>query len=380
MRNRTIDIFRGISISVMLFIHIQRNWLILDEWWFVGLSYLVALPFEVNGFLFVVGMSFGYSWKKDQIELISRKDRYLKSLSRTFILFAFSMAYNVIAVFLHDYGWSNLWFWYILQSIWVSRLLGLIVADWSPKLKKLILIIGLGTDYFIWNGLEQIRVNSWIFDSIYYILFNPIGQDSIVFYFGFFLLGTLIGEEFYQFSDKSPEFIKPKIRKWIIGGIILMILGILIGWPLSSQEIGWHLIEFLNTSPNIKISTLPLIFIIQSPAWAYFTAGAEIIIVIFLFWIIDVHNPSRSSTKNHLLEIFGKYSLSIYFLHYLLFILPIQVELGLLLIIEIFTFGVIYLIVIGINKYTHSRLSFEYLVDKLAKTLFQLLRFKQSSD
>ena len=126
MRVKTFDILRGISILSMLITHGFLYWLDPKDAYILVIYHFISNTFLVNGFVFASGLGFGYSWNHQMKKGALKKEIYLRSLIKTFIILILSFIYNIVAVLVNDYGWNNIWYWYVLQTIAFSRLFALI--------------------------------------------------------------------------------------------------------------------------------------------------------------------------------------------------------------------------------------------------------------
>ena len=337
-RVRTFDILRGIAIFLMLITHGLLYWLDLDSYWLLTLFRLISNTFLVNGFVFVSGLCFGYSWNYQIENGVPFKKIYLRSLKRTFLLFILSFIYNFIAIFVNEYGFTNIWYWYILQTISFSRLLGLILINIRKVIRFIIALIWIFFTPFV---IKWSQNN----DLFYFLLFNPINADSIMIFFPFFIFGTLFGDLISNLTTKSNEIIATETKKWLKMAmrlaIFLLIMGIFIGiMQPTNSELGTYYIANLNKNSNWKFQTLPLFLIRGSYVWCIYSLGWEILIFIAVFYFCDFKNKiiqERSERENskgkeqqgnkknlNILELFGQYSLSIYLAQYLFFIVKIK--------------------------------------------------------
>jgi len=127
MRVKTFDVLRGISILLMLITHGFLYWLDPKDAYILIIYRFISNTFLVNGFIFVSGLGFGSSWNHQIENGTLKKEIYRRSLVRTLLILILSIVYNIIAVLINSYSWNNIWYWYILQTIVFSRLIGLVL-------------------------------------------------------------------------------------------------------------------------------------------------------------------------------------------------------------------------------------------------------------
>jgi len=366
MRVKTFDILRGISILLMLITHGFLYWLDPKDAYILIIYRFISNTFLVNGFIFVSGLGFGFSWNHQIKNGTLKKDIYLRSLIRTFIILILSFMYNIMAVLINDYGWNNIWYWYILQTIAFSRLIGLVLIK-IPKRTRFIfsLFLVLITPVLL-NGLQMTKDLNNIANIVYFILFNKLDANSILIFLPFFLIGTIFGQEIFELSEDS---INNKLKKWLILGFIMLLVGLIIGsLQYVDTELGTIYIQKLNRNPNWNIETLPLHLIRGSYAWCIYSIGWEILILVIVFYIVDVKRKNKDlMEKSNILELFGKYSLSIYLCHYLFFIIHLELSPIFIWIPIVLLILTVWLAVYFLNRCEDGTYSIEYLISFIVK-------------
>ncbi|QEE15176.1 acyltransferase family protein [Promethearchaeum syntrophicum] len=361
MRIKTFDILRGISILFMLITHGLLYWLDPQDAYILIIYRFISNTFLVNGFIFVSGLGFGFSWNHQLEKGTSKKEIYRRSLIRTLIILILSLFYNIIAVFINDYGWNNLWYWYILQTIAFSRLLGLLLIKIPKRTRFLFLLFLILFTPLLLNGLLMTRDSNTAANIIYFILFNQINANSIMIFLPFFLIGTIFGQDIFEFSEDT---INIKLKKWFILGFLMLLSGIIIGClQYSDSELGTYYIQKLNRNPNWMVQELPLFLIRGSYVWCLYSIGWEIIILVFVFYIVENKRKKKVlEEKPHMLVLFGKYSLSIYLSHYLFFIIQLECSPVLIWFPIILLILTIWLVIYFLNRYENGTYSIEYLI------------------
>ncbi|MBD3353601.1 MAG: DUF1624 domain-containing protein [Candidatus Lokiarchaeota archaeon] len=408
-RIQTFDLIRSIAIILMILAHVLDQWLVTESQWIAAILYLILSPMGVPGFMFCAGLGFGFSWQKNESKGYSRRRNTLYSLSRSIIILGIAIGYNLVGVIVHNRAFYDIWFWYILQTIAISRIIGLIFTQLSVKGKLIsALLIIIVTHFLLFWMLDYMDTSSLI--NFFYILcFNSIDADSILFFLPFFITGMVFGEIIYEFYIGK---IKIDLKKWAIFGLIIMLIGIFTGLNPASYYYGWNrFLDQLSLHPALDIKTLPLFLSRNSYAWILYSLGGEIMLLAGMFYKIDlklienqlknkleeglkdrrkkdttevsgslVKKPTSSSNEKLLKnnndiqrtlaykifirspQLFGKYSLSIYLIHYLAYLLPFEFTHKLILIAFLIFCLAIWLCIFIIDKYAKGRISVEFLI------------------
>ncbi len=382
-----IDLLRGISIFLMILAHIETYWLEWDSFWSIGIKFLIIQIMGTSNFTFVAGISFAFSYQKILEKSTSRDLTIKKSLSRTIIMIILSFTFNCLQALIGEVEFSGLWTWNILQCIAICRLFGILIILVSKYFRFLIAIIWVFlTEIVISWMLPRYEVESFA-RIIFLVFFNPLHGDGFLIFFPFFIFGTLIGEFIQKNTKKSKisannkdltKYNSKSLWKWFLIGFGFFIIGIIIGLkPANSERDYYGAIEWLNTHPNIEISTLPFFIMPNSYAWVFYCAGWQIMFAIVSFYIIDLkgHYPKPSNLFN----IYGKYSLSIYIGHYLLLYIPFFINSNFSLnYINIWFYfigfeAIIWLIFYFLDKKQNKNISLEFVIRSFSKKLNSFL-------
>ena len=392
-RVMTIDLLRGIAIFLMLMAHVDTYWLEPESLWVIGIKFSILQIMGSSNFTFVAGIGFAFSFQNNLKKSKSRALTIKKSLSHTIVLIIVSFVFNGLQVLISGFGLSGLWAWNILQCIAFCRLFGILIIL-VPKYYRFVIA-------FIWIFLTEIII-SWMLPSyqvesfqkiVFLVFFKPLHGDGILIFFPFFIFGTLIGEFIQNFTSNDKISVNKKnlpkknsrtLEKWFLIGLGMFIFGLIIGLkPAGAERDYYRLIEWINTHPNIDISTLPFFIMPNSYAWVFYCAGWQIMFAIVSFFIIDLqgHYPKPSNIFN----IFGKYSLSIYFGHYLLLYIPFFINPNFSLNhinIWFYLFGfeaIIWLIFYFLDKIQDNNFSLEFVIAVLSRKLNSFLNSKSKN-
>ena len=389
----TIDLLRGISIFLMLMAHLETYWLKTESFWLIGIKFLVVQIMGTSNFTFVAGIGFALSFQNSLKKSTSHSLSIKKSLSHTIILIIFSFIYNGLQVLIGGLGLSGFWAWNILQCIAFCRLFGILIIL-VPKYFRFLIAI-------IWIFLTEFII-SWMLPSyqiepfariVFLIFFNPLYGDGILIFFPFFIFGTLIGEFIHYNINKDKISVNNKdlskknsrtLKKWFLIGLGMFAFGLIIGFkPAGAERDYYELLKWISTHPNIDISTLPFFIMPNSYAWVFYCAGWQIMFAIVTFYIIDLNDHYPKSSN--IFYIFGKYSLTIYFGHYLGLYIPFFINPNFSLNhINIWFYfigfeAVFWLIFYYLDKKQYNYISLEYVILIFSKKLNSFLNRKSEN-
>lgn len=363
IRIQSIDYIRGFAIILMIMAHVMDNWLEPSSMWVAGVFYLIVSPVGIPSFMFAAGLSFGFTWAQKSKSGLDFTLNSIYAFARTCIILGLAISFNILGVIVHKYGFENIWLWYILLTMSISRLIGPYFMKLS-KLKRIItaVIIVFFTHFYLMYLLD-VKDESNIANVIYFISFNTINTDSIFFFFPIFLIGTVFGEFLTDFQNKMD--IGKELKNWIFFAISLILAGIILGWNQSNYFYGWEkVVLFLDSHPDWNIFTLPLFLCRNSFAWVLFGNGLVILMMVFLFYFLDYKNKNKKPNiffKMFFIypQIFGKYSLTIYFVHYIGHISPWDFSYQTILMAFLVFAFLIWLLMFLIDKYLNGKLSVE---------------------
>jgi hypothetical protein len=198
-------------------------------------------PIAATGFMFISGFSAILSYKRkvtnieDSNGLIMRKVKNIY-LMRASLLLIVALLYNTAIAFgTNDPIW--IWAWFVLQTIAVSLLLGWLFLNTSKTFRILVGIVILIGNQFLSPFLRSYEGQTNIYGLLFYILFHPIEQFTILSYFSIFLLGTVVGDSFFEVNKISDQEERKRaiknvfITPLLLIGIILVSFGFIFRFP-----------------------------------------------------------------------------------------------------------------------------------------------------
>lgn len=354
-RIKSIDVFRGLSMQYMVVGHLINWWIINSQFW-VFMAVLNIFDFlGPSAFLFVSGMSITLSLRirlhKADIDPNYTEKTVLKEhYYRTLLILALAFGYNTIT-FIWVWGAWGIWSWFILQTIAFSYLVGYPLIKLKKSYRIVLSFLILFITYPIFAVLEGYASTKEGLGILYHFLFHPWDQDSWLPFFAYFVLGTVIGEEFYEIYSIDDEEARKKqikerlVRNLLVLGVILILAGILIA---------------------IFVFNDPILFSIRKEfPWSIYVYGCALVIIAFFTYI---HEFKLSPDWKHpFLFYMSFYSLTIYLAHNLvaflfweqLDVVTVWLPIGLFIIIHWYVYKRIY------NKFG-SKASLKNAISKIA--------------
>ncbi len=303
-RIKSIDIFRGLCMTWMILGHLFDWWLKPEQRWIRSVMANIIEPIGASGFLFISGISVALSYRKRLNKVKTSEDynyRMLRNsyLIRALFIFILAIIYNSsIAIRLNSP--SMIWSWYILLTIAISLFLTWPLLKIPKVFRILIGLLIIISSQFIFSLLLPHEGKSSINGFFFLVLFNRFDQDPILYFFPFFLIGTVIGDmifdTFYLNNEvnKRKTYIKQFWGPIIASGILLVIIGVLFEFP-----------RFL---------------IRKSFSWIIYSLGIDICLFSILL-LFEEFKMTKVEKSYRLLFYYSYYSLTIYLAHNLLYFL-----------------------------------------------------------
>ncbi|NVM17768.1 MAG: DUF1624 domain-containing protein [Candidatus Lokiarchaeota archaeon] len=302
-RIKSIDILRGLCIFYMTFGHLVSWWISQADFWLYELIWNYGAPIGGGGFLLVSGMSASMSYKRNKLKAQNSevfkmsKARNIYML-RTMIIFLISTLWNIMGTLFM--GLSGVWLWFVLQTISISLFMAWPFLKTSRIFRIFICFVFWISNEFILYWLTPYSNEQNILGYLFYFLYNSPDQNVILGYFPFLLLGTVLGDVFFELNNledlkEKHAFVKRKVLiPSGIYGSLLITFGLLYKFP-----------DFSN-----KTTFSSHMFII----------GIELILLAFLVYFKDfrVSNPQK---RFKFFEIYSFYSFTIFLSHHLLYFL-----------------------------------------------------------
>ncbi|MCP4760315.1 MAG: hypothetical protein GY870_00945, partial [archaeon] len=166
------------------------------------------------------------------------------------------------------------------------------------------------------------------FGFLYFLIFNPMNGEPFLPWIIIPFAVAGVGENLSKMvkdgsKDKYIEF----NRKVFKEGLILISVGIILGFRYTTDDLGWGLIDGFNNSINILFTdivgissqgnlSVPEFLIHSTTANMFYNLGVGYLLLALCFYICEIKGHKGKIVK--FLSFYGKVSLSIYILHILL--------------------------------------------------------------
>ncbi|TXT54997.1 MAG: conserved membrane protein of unknown function [Promethearchaeota archaeon] len=255
-RFKSVDFFRGLSITYMIIGH-------LIEWWIteqdIFVFHMLRILFEFLGsgaFLLISGMSTIFSYRK-RTNQYSEKDLLDKSFLkkeyflRALLLLGVGLGYNIFVVVAFG-EIKDLWTWFILITISFSLIITWPLLNTSKTVRISIGISVWILNYFLLSFLRPFDGQSNLYGVLFYILYHNLELDPLLQFFPFFIIGTVLGDllvdiyedEHIESKEKRLKALKKDfLIPCMFFGCVSVLIGILLEFPsfLSHRTAPWIL-------------------------------------------------------------------------------------------------------------------------------------------
>ena len=215
-----------------------------------------------------------------------------------------------ILVFL---GFSQLISYYIFKLVrWARFVTGLIIIFFTPGLRELL---------FIGKDLNP------IIDIIYFVIISPSPNFSLLPYASIAIFSTVFGEFIYESiqldSTTANLHSTNSIRKY---GMVLLICGLLlpfidIGFIITAENFDPLMYPFIDAVPILKafpttfISGIPAFLYAGTPSNIFVSMGVALLLIGRIYYRKDIIHKNR--LKLSILSLFGKNSITLFFLQFI---------------------------------------------------------------
>ena len=360
-RIKSIDTIRGFCIFLMVLGHMLSWWVRPEDFWITLLLHSILGDIAAGGFLFVSGLSAVIAFKSrlskaESSEDISMEQVNNEYLIRALLILVIAVLFN-IATAIVAFNPLYIWRWFIPLTIAISLFLGFFFLKTSKLFRILLALIFWSIHYVILSFLSPYQGQINIFGLLYHALYYDIGLHPILCYFGFFLIGTVVGDVLLEMSlknDKKERRAVLKSKFWVpalIIGPILILGGILFFFP-----------NFLNHG-NILSMIYSLGVLLTS---------FSILLILEEFEVIGVKKSYR------FFYFYSFYSLTIYFSHYIIYFLFLdQLNIVTIWIAVIGTYSVLTLLIRFIHKKYRERASIKGQIARLTIIIVNKIQNKK---
>ena len=298
MRIKTLDIYRGLIMLGMVWVHLRTWWLRKEDAWFIAISRLLIDRIFGPAFIWISGISIMIWYRNASINAkelenynarIMKKEYYFRAL----ILLVIAFIYNLIVAFgVYDFTW--IWAWFILFALAFSMLLSYPFFRTSKLFRLIYVFIIIILNQIIVTILWPYEGQLNIYGVLFHIFYNPLFLYPILISYAFYLLGTVFGDllfEVFQIEDIAKRRLalrnKFLIPSFIICPILFTLGAIFIG------ELFWIDYPF---------------------AWVPFSLSL-IVFVMSIFLIFEVYGYFDTKKSYKFSYYYSYYSLTVYLGH-----------------------------------------------------------------
>ena len=240
-RIKTVDTIRGLCILLMILGHLIDWWIRIEDRWLINILFAFLAPIAASGFMFISGFSAILSYKSkvtnidDSNGLTMRRVKNIY-LIRALLLLIVALLYNIVIAFgINDLTW--IWSWNVLQTVAISLLLAWPLLKTSKIFRIVLGIVLLVADQCILILLTSYMGQPNMYGVFYHILFNPLDQYIILSFFSVFLIGTVVGDLFFEVNKISDQDERKHAIKYVfitpllLIGIISVFFGFIFRFP-----------------------------------------------------------------------------------------------------------------------------------------------------
>jgi hypothetical protein len=147
-----------------------------------------------------------------------------------------------------------------------------------------------------------------------------------------------------------------------------LIFGISLGWQRVDWDYGYNILYYLNTHPTFHVDGIPLFLITNAYPFILYCSGIHILLTIGTYELVDKY---QKICRVGMFEMYGKYSLTIYFIQYLFFLIPIQFPSFLIWVGLLIVGGSLYLLVFLIDRFSWGVYSLEQVMQVTADFVYK---------
>jgi len=300
-------------------------------------------------------------------------------LIQGFFLISLGIVFNLITNSSSHFP-QNLWGWNILVLLGFSQFISYYIfklVRWARFAVGLsIIFFTPGIREFLFIGKDH----NPILNIIYFIVVSPIPTFSLLPYASISVFSTVFGEFIYESitldSDTANLHSTNSILKY---GMFLLICGLLlpffdVGFVITGENFDSLMYPFIDAIPILKaypttfISGILTILYAGTPSYLFISMGVALLIIGRKYYRKDI--LQKNILKLNIISLFGKHSITLFFLQFIFLPLFYQI-LPLLIFIP---FLIAYIVLLGFllylwQKYLNSIPSFDWMLNKVDEHL-----------
>ena len=329
-------------------------------------------------YIFTVSFSISFTLNKKMGRIPERTNRNIV-LIQGFFLISLGIVFNLITNSSSHFP-QNLWGWNILVFLGFSQFISYYIfklvrwARFAIGLSIIIFTPGIREALFIGKDLNP------IINIIYFIVVSPIPTFSLLPYASIAVFSTVFGEFIYESitlnSDTANLHSTNSILKY---GMFLLICGLLlpfinVGFIITGENFDPLRYPFIDAIPILKaypttfVSGIPTILYAGTPSYLFVSMGIALLVIGRKYYRKDILH--KNNLKLNIISLFGKNSITLFFLQFIFLPLFYQ-KLPLLMFIP---FIIAYIVLLGFllylwQKYVNSIPSFDWMLNKIDERL-----------
>jgi uncharacterized membrane protein len=359
-RIKGIDTIRGLVIVITL-LHMIEWWVLPEDDWLFDIMVGIVGEVGASGFLFVAGLS-GIMLFRNRLNKAVNSDDYSVNqvkneyLFRALIILIISLIFNSI-VAIGTLNPLDIWKCFIPLTIGISLFLAFPLLKTPKSLRIALAVILWIVHYNLVSFLSPFQGKANLFGVLFHFLYNSLDLHPFLYYFSFFLIGTVVGDvilDIYLKDDQKERRMDLK-KKFLIPslivGPILLLIGVLFQFPSFLIHI-----TFSSTVYSLGfLLTLMAILLINEE-----------------FEIIKAKKSYR------FFFFYSYYSLTVFFSHYLLYFIFLgQLNAFIIWIPIIATYILLTLLIRAVYKKYGVKASLKAQIGRLSQVLARRVKVKK---
>ncbi|MBY8979101.1 MAG: hypothetical protein KGD72_01815 [Candidatus Lokiarchaeota archaeon] len=300
-------------------------------------------------------------------------------LIQGFFMISLGIVFNLITNTSSHFP-QNLWGWNILVFLGFSQFISYYIfklvrwARFAVGLSIIFFTPGIREMLFLGKDMNP------IIDILYFIIVSPLPNFSLLPYASISVFSTVFGEFIYESitlnSSSANLHSTSSILKY---GAFLLICGLLlpfidVGFIITGDNFDPITYPFIDAIPILKafpttfVSGIPIFLYAGTPSNLFISMGVALLVIGRKYYRKDV--LQKNKLKLNVISLFGKSSITLFFLQFIFLPLFYQ-KLLLLIFIPLL---IAYIILLGIflhlwQKYGNSIPSFDWMLNKIDESL-----------
>ncbi len=298
-RLKSLDSFRGLAMLYMMVGH-MITWWPEDKWILYGYVSLFAALGAV-GFIMISGISTMISYrnrllKVEKVESYGLTQVKHEYLYRAVLIIILGLIYNIfVAIMFMDP--LQIWKWFILLTVGACLLMSWPLLKTSKAFRLMIGVLAWIANQVLLVLLTPFAGQFNFYGVLFFILYNSLDQNIILSFFTLFLIGTVIGDIIYDFSqiendlERRAEVKRKLLYPSLLIGAIFIVIGFGFVSPYFFKE--------------------EIMFIKSNFWWLFYSLGIELILI-SVFISIEEFEIFKTKKRYRFLFYYSYYSLTIF--------------------------------------------------------------------